>query len=103
MPSSGVKTCALDRKSTRLNSSHGSISYAVFCFKKKNPKRHRPAADLPAASDFRRRRLLGARGGLTRGPDAGGDHETPRTHAFFFMGPAGTENLFFSLPDALPT
>src|SRR3989337_1331740 len=31
MPSSGVQTCALDRKSTRLNSSHGSISYAVFC------------------------------------------------------------------------
>src|SRR5207245_10435729 len=27
-----------DRKSTRLNSSHGSISYAVFCLKKK--KRH---------------------------------------------------------------
>src|SRR5207245_3367526 len=26
----------IDRKSTRLNSSHGSISYAVFCFKKKN-------------------------------------------------------------------
>src|SRR5438128_7858437 len=25
---------ALDRKSTRLNSSHGSISYAVFCLKK---------------------------------------------------------------------
>src|SRR2546422_5348851 len=25
-----------DRKSTRLNSSHGYISYAVFCFKKKN-------------------------------------------------------------------
>src|SRR5207245_6493143 len=25
----------LDRKSTRLNSSHGSISYAVFCLKKK--------------------------------------------------------------------
>src|SRR3989337_234583 len=34
MPSSGVQTCALDRKSTRLNSSHGSISYAVFCLKK---------------------------------------------------------------------
>src|SRR5207245_11613929 len=27
-----------DRKSTRLNSSHGSISYAVFCLKKKNNK-----------------------------------------------------------------
>src|SRR6516225_12382262 len=29
---------ALDRKSTRLNSSHMSISYAVFCLKKKNKK-----------------------------------------------------------------
>src|SRR5207245_5492160 len=28
-------TLRLDRKSTRLNSSHGSISYAVFCLKKK--------------------------------------------------------------------
>src|SRR2546422_7907072 len=27
-----------DRKSTRLNSSHGYISYAVFCLKKKNEK-----------------------------------------------------------------
>src|SRR5207245_9348881 len=29
-----------DRKSTRLNSSHGSISYAVFCLKKKNKNIH---------------------------------------------------------------
>src|SRR2546429_3621646 len=28
----------LDRKSTRLNSSHGYISYAVFCLKKKKQK-----------------------------------------------------------------
>src|SRR3989449_5203920 len=28
--------CYGDRKSTRLNSSHGYISYAVFCLKKKN-------------------------------------------------------------------
>src|SRR6266513_3247284 len=28
--------CARDRKSTRLNSSHVSISYAVFCLKKTN-------------------------------------------------------------------
>src|SRR2546422_5499358 len=27
-----------DRKSTRLNSSHGYISYAVFCLKKKKPR-----------------------------------------------------------------
>src|SRR2546422_3566647 len=35
----------IDRKSTRLNSSHGYISYAVFCLKKKKKKiakvRHR--------------------------------------------------------------
>src|SRR2546429_6991476 len=30
-----------DRKSTRLNSSHGYISYAVFCLKKKKKKRIR--------------------------------------------------------------
>src|SRR2546422_4680161 len=29
---------AIDRKSTRLNSSHGYISYAVFCLKKKKKK-----------------------------------------------------------------
>src|SRR2546422_7422861 len=29
---------AADRKSTRLNSSHGYISYAVFCLKKKKKK-----------------------------------------------------------------
>src|SRR2546422_6530779 len=29
-----------DRKSTRLNSSHGYISYAVFCLKKKKKKTH---------------------------------------------------------------
>src|SRR2546429_2145449 len=31
------KAVYLDRKSTRLNSSHGYISYAVFCLKKKTP------------------------------------------------------------------
>src|SRR3972149_5785881 len=30
----------LDRKSTRLNSSHSQISYAVFCLKKKNAPFH---------------------------------------------------------------
>src|SRR2546430_8014816 len=47
---SGVGTAAIqvDRKSTRLNSSHSQISYAVFCLKKKNKpfikarSRHRP-------------------------------------------------------------
>src|SRR4051794_41484177 len=35
-PWEGIKVVELDRKSTRLNSSHPSISYAVFCLKKKN-------------------------------------------------------------------
>src|SRR5207245_4511234 len=34
--SAGSPHATRDRKSTRLNSSHGSISYAVFCLKKKN-------------------------------------------------------------------
>src|SRR5687768_17925656 len=32
----GSRRAVEDRKSTRLNSSHGYISYAVFCLKKKN-------------------------------------------------------------------
>src|SRR3989449_5000816 len=32
----GAAAVRPDRKSTRLNSSHGYISYAVFCLKKKN-------------------------------------------------------------------
>src|SRR2546429_5957139 len=34
-----------DRKSTRLNSSHGYISYAVFCLKKKKTPPKRPRCD----------------------------------------------------------
>src|SRR5207253_10318807 len=34
--SPGCRSQLLDRKSTRLNSSHVAISYAVFCLKKKN-------------------------------------------------------------------
>src|SRR2546422_6861039 len=39
---SEVASCR-DRKSTRLNSSHGYISYAVFCLKKKKTTRRRIA------------------------------------------------------------
>src|SRR2546429_307595 len=38
--SGGRPVRCTDRKSTRLNSSHGYISYAVFCLKKKNTVRH---------------------------------------------------------------
>src|SRR2546422_7449319 len=51
-PSTGRRA---DRKSTRLNSSHGYISYAVFCLKKKKTEGHtherRMAGALPCASD----------------------------------------------------
>src|SRR2546429_5526817 len=43
----------VDRKSTRLNSSHGYISYAVFCLKKKRSKKSRstkPSATRSATS-----------------------------------------------------
>src|SRR2546430_7014277 len=43
-----------DRKSTRLNSSHSQISYAVFCLKKKNRQApttvHSPPPRLPLPS-----------------------------------------------------
>src|ERR1041385_9378069 len=43
--------CCRDRKSTRLNSSHGYISYAVFCLKKKKRiSRRRVIATEPLVS-----------------------------------------------------
>src|SRR5256886_6063286 len=35
------RQAVLDRKSTRLNSSHSQISYAVFCLKKKKNKKYK--------------------------------------------------------------
>src|SRR2546429_4859882 len=58
---------ALDRKSTRLNSSHGYISYAVFCLKKKtstNPRADTslsPTAARQPATARRRGRLTSTR------------------------------------------
>src|SRR2546422_3287546 len=39
MQTAAAKMITTDRKSTRLNSSHGYISYAVFCLKKKKKKK----------------------------------------------------------------
>src|SRR5258705_1040792 len=59
MPSSGAfsipggASCKLfrtDRKSTRLNSSHLGISYAVFCLKKKTKLRDAPGLRTPGHS-----------------------------------------------------
>src|SRR2546430_11488415 len=40
-PSERLHSLTQDRKSTRLNSSHSQISYAVFCLKKKTTRLHR--------------------------------------------------------------
>src|SRR3712207_8032994 len=40
----GIMSEVLDRKSTRLNSSHANISYAVFCLKKTNPRPPAPSS-----------------------------------------------------------
>src|SRR6266542_3732541 len=60
-----------DRKSTRLNSSHGSISYAVFCLKKKNIVCY----------------ARGARAGMYRlySPGARGRHPPARAVELFFF------------------
>src|SRR2546427_2169653 len=42
-----------DRKSTRLNSSHSQISYAVFCLKKKKKTTHLYGAHVPGAGEAR--------------------------------------------------
>src|SRR5437660_6113638 len=50
-----------DRKSTRLNSSHVAISYAVVCLKKKTAVSPRPRrAHRPARGDARRGRARGS-------------------------------------------
>src|SRR2546427_5628714 len=46
-----------DRKSTRLNSSHSQISYAVFCFKKKKKKRPEELRCVPEGVSRGRRRV----------------------------------------------
>src|ERR1022692_3950149 len=96
----------LDRKSTRLNSSHLVISYAVFCLKKKKKK----GSTVPTTS--------GCYDYQTSVPDAEGLFEIkhadvcfgcedlilPRFFFFFFFfnDTATTEIYTLSLHDALP-
>src|SRR5215204_4703148 len=75
-------TSTSDRKSTRLNSSHTVISYAVFCLKKKNKHRYKfvlIGLYSVYSSLFRHDRSL-----------------------FFFNDTATTEIYTLSLHDALP-
>src|SRR6266496_1916347 len=108
MASRSAPTCpsvaaARDRKSTRLNSSHVEISYAVFCLKKK--KGHR--GDQGEHHEVHRRALL--RGQPRGGQGVLGDRvrRVPRgqhVHAarFFFSDTGPADIYTLSLHDALP-
>src|SRR5690606_42095892 len=48
-----------DRKSTRLNSSHVKISYAVFCLKKKRSRSEEQTSGLQSPANYRSRMLVG--------------------------------------------
>src|SRR3954467_7190559 len=96
----------LDRKSTRLNSSHTIISYAVFCLKKHTPppKPTTPAPHPPPRPDYRHTSPSPqrTRPAATRPTSArAGAAPTPPT-PFFFNDTATTEIYTLSLHDALP-
>src|SRR6266704_2235127 len=88
-----------DRKSTRLNSSHVSISYAVFCLKKK--KRTHGCESVGRINSYG----IGERDGRCRlagRGTSGFDYRAGRYAFFFFSDTATTEIYTLSLHDALP-
>src|SRR6266487_2711280 len=96
-----------DRKSTRLNSSHPSISYAVFCLKKKTRDLHQgDRQNMPSLQPtlFIRSDERVHQAQVTDQPLAVHALEVvfvPRDH-FFFNEAATTDIYTLSLHDALP-
>src|SRR6266542_2700333 len=92
----GLRKWDRDRKSTRLNSSHGSISYAVFCLQTKTRdahgrrgQRHRVGRQLPDPPD--------------PVEVLAGDARRPVRRQSFFLNDAATTDIYtLSLHDALP-
>src|SRR5215470_16265775 len=103
---SAVKMNPADRKSTRLNSSHGSTSYAVFCLKKKTGGtggNGGASAGGGGGGGF----ASGGGGGCGNngngnGGGGGGGSAYPGGIVFFFNDTATTEIYTLSLHDALP-
>src|SRR2546422_3656875 len=52
LPSDVQPVARRDRKSTRLNSSHGYISYAVFCLKKKKKQHQQRYQTIPTTIKY---------------------------------------------------
>src|SRR5579863_9518454 len=93
-----------DRKSTRLNSSHPSISYAVFCLKKKKPQAL-PRRHIQRNHNHTHQQSPQLDGGAAAVRSA--DRRcvntlAGRALAFFFNDTATTEIYTLSLHDALP-
>src|SRR6202171_2056960 len=97
---------APDRKSTRLNSSHPTISYAVFCLKKKKKEPRRvasPLRDGPShLGDEKRCDAQTARALLLAVLRLLLEVHLWFVFFFFFNDTAPTEIYTLSLPDALP-
>src|SRR6185295_8498809 len=90
-----------DRKSTRLNSSHANMSYAVFCMKKKNTTTLlRTRVRLCATGDSDRR--VGPRSWSLPSDSYYPFHGSASRRTFFFHDTATTEIYTLSLHDALP-
>src|SRR6266496_2259013 len=90
-----------DRKSTRLNSSHVEISYAVFCSKKKKGERRLGVAAEIAAPLHVATELFQLRHGVAvRNPRK--RRHYPFQSRFFFNDPPPTKLYTLSLHDALP-
>src|ERR1035437_6750616 len=79
----------LDRKSTRLNSSHANISYAVFCLKNN---------EIAATPSRRRRACTRRRRPMRRRLDG---RARSVAALFFFKHPPAPETPSLSLPDTL--
>src|SRR5579864_5602476 len=100
-PGAGSRARTRDRKSTRLNSSHMSISYAVFCLKKKTIEVQRnagikhPEFCQRAVKDPR----IAAR--IRHNADTVIEHGVVAV-GFFLQDTATTEIYTLSLHDALP-
>src|SRR6266487_2467271 len=107
-PPPGRKLCHVwqefltDRKSTRLNSSHPSISYAVFCLKKKKTSQRTPRTALAQPSSERRPRTAAARPSTQSRPWMASARPSRQVSLFFFNDTATTEIYTLSLHDALP-
>src|SRR5690606_34915615 len=89
----------LDRKSTRLNSSHVKISYAVFCLKKKKVDSATTAfsvSDLGAGTHYFAVTVVSGTFFVSRLSHVGSNT------IFFFQGAATTVSYTLSLHDALP-